>query len=211
MSTNNNQFFDVQALGYDKPGTIQRAEAVAEQIRRQLPIRSDMSALDYGAGTGLVSFALRPYLHSITAADNSQGMLEILRKKIESQGVDGITPVLCDLSEHGLDGARFDLIYSSMTMHHIPDVPGLLKTMYNLLKPGGFIAISDLDAEDGSFHLNATEVHHHGFEREEIMRLLEQAGFLDVKVVTAHKFSKEVEGGDVREFSVFLATGRFRG
>ncbi len=208
MTTGNNQFFDTLATGYDKPRTVDRAKAVAEEIRRQLPIRADMTALDYGAGTGLVAFALRPFVKSITAVDYSQGMIESLRQKIEEHKIDGVTPLLGDINTGELDGMRFDLVYSSMTMHHIPNVAEILRKFYNLIAPGGFVAIADLDAEDGSFHGDHTEVHHHGFDREEMVRLLGQAGFVDVKSSTACTMTKEIENGETRDFPVFLAAGR---
>lgn len=210
MTSDNNQFFDRLASGYDKPRTVDRAKAVAEEMRRQLPVSSDMTALDYGAGTGLMAFALRPFVKSITAADYSQGMIEALRQKIEDSNIDGITPLLDDLNTGGLNGLRFDLIYSSMTMHHIPDVTEILRKFYDMIEPGGFVAIADLDAEDGSFHSDHTEVHHHGFDRKEMVRLLEQAGFADVKSSTAHTMTKEIENGENRDYTVFLAIGRKR-
>ncbi|MGI6295387.1 MAG: class I SAM-dependent DNA methyltransferase [Armatimonadota bacterium] len=208
MTTGNNQFFDTLASSYDKPRTVDRANAVAEEIRRQLPIRSDMTALDYGAGTGLMAFALKPFVKSIIAVDYSQGMIEALQQKIDEFSVEGVTPVLGDINTGQLDGMRFDLVYSSMTMHHIPNVAEVLSKFYDLIEPGGFIAIADLDAEDGSFHGDHTEVHHHGFDREEMVRLLRQVGFIDVRSSTAHTMTKEIENGETRDFPVFLVVGR---
>ncbi len=196
-------------VGIDAPeGSAQRAKAVAEEIRRRLPIRADMTALDYGAGTGLMAFALRPFVKSITAVDYSQGTIEALQQKIEESNIDGVTPLLGDLSIGELNGQRFDLVYSSMTMHHIPNVAEVLRKFYDLIEPGGFIAIADLDAEDGSFHGDHTEVHHHGFDRKEMARLVGQAGFVDVKSSTAHTMTKEIENGESRDFPIFLVIGR---
>ena len=57
---------------------------------------------------------------------------------------------------------------------------------------GGFVALADLDSEDGSFHPPGTEgVYHHGFDRDALTGLLEAAGFEDVKFQTAVEVPKE--------------------
>ena len=73
------------------------------------------------------------------------------------------------------------------------------------LKPGGFLALADLDSEDGSFHAPGTEgVFHHGFDRVTLQSTLEIAGFDDVQFVTALEVEKEGKG----PFTVFLVTAR---
>ena len=91
-----------------------------------------------------------------------------------------------------------------MTLHHVPDTTRLIGILHKMLAPGGVLAIADLDAEDGSFHPDKTGVEHFGFEREAFKRVLEDAGFVDVRDSTAFAFSKEVAPGEEREFSVFL-------
>jgi ubiquinone/menaquinone biosynthesis C-methylase UbiE len=46
-----------------------------------------MDALDSGCGTGLVSLFLLPHVRSVTGADSSPGMLEVLRKKLDEEGI----------------------------------------------------------------------------------------------------------------------------
>lgn len=41
-------------------------------------------------------------------------------------------------------GAPFDVIVSLLVLHHIPDIPGLLKLLSRCLKPGGRLVIFDL-------------------------------------------------------------------
>lgn len=72
---------------------------------------------------------------------------------------------------------------------------------YSCLSEGGFIAISDLDLEDGSFHEEDTGVHHFGFDRDAIIKAAEKANFCMVEVCDASVVSKP-QG----EYSVFLLT-----
>ena len=88
-----------------------------------------------------------------------------------------------------------------MTMHHIKDVKAMFKKFYSMLKSGGFIAIADLDTEDGSFHSVDTGVEHFGFDREEFINCAKEAGFINCKIEDATTISKSY--GD---YKVFLLT-----
>ena len=71
----------------------------------------------------------------------------------------------------------YDLIFTSMVLHHIEDVPALLSLFAAWCAPGGRLAIADLEAEDGTFHSDMTGVMHKGFDRNELASLIESAGF----------------------------------
>jgi 2-polyprenyl-3-methyl-5-hydroxy-6-metoxy-1,4-benzoquinol methylase len=98
---------------------------------------------------------------------------------------------------------QFDGIISSMTLHHIADIPALFRRFHLMLKPGGFIALADLDSEDGSFHTEDTGVCHFGFDRADIAALARTAGFIDVQVVDASVVQKP-QG----QYPVFLLTAQ---
>jgi hypothetical protein len=88
-----------------------------------------------------------------------------------------------------------------MTIHHLEDIIALFEKLYSMVKVGGFIAIADLDSEDGSFHSDNTGVHHHGFDREALQLIAEDVGFKDVKFDLASTINKPH-----RSFTVFLLT-----
>ena len=164
--------------------------------------------MDFGCGTGLVSMFLWEKIKSITAVDTSEGMLTKLREKIEKERVTNITPVQADLTKARLNGT-YDLIFSSMAFHHIQNTQALLKTMYTMLNPGGMAAIADLESEDGSFHSADTEIAHAGFEKEDIQRQFEQAGFAEAECKTVYVIPGAIRGSQ-RDYPVFLATGKKR-
>lgn len=199
--------FDKQAETYDQPHAVARADSIASAIRRQVPLTLSMDVMDYGAGTGLVSLALWPYVHSIRAVDSSRGMLSVLRQKVKDLGISNVKTLFCDFESDPLPDQKWDLIISAMTFHHIADVPALLRSMHGMLKPGGVLAVADLDTEDGDFHPDLTGIRHFGFDREEVKRLFEDAGFGGIEVSTAHKICKQVATGETKAFSVFLITG----
>jgi ubiquinone/menaquinone biosynthesis C-methylase UbiE len=199
--------FDSKARQWDSnPVFVERAEKIAAAIRAEVALSTDMAALDYGSGSGLLSFPLKDELGHITCKDTSAGMLDMLREKITAQGVTNMTVRQTDLTADPLPDERYDLIYSSMTLHHIPDTDHILRVFRDLLTPGGHLCIADLDQEDGSFHGVEVEVHH-GFDRDALAALARAAGFADVRFRTVFEIVKQQESGE-RAFPVFLMTAR---
>jgi ubiquinone/menaquinone biosynthesis C-methylase UbiE len=200
--------FDERAKDWDSdPMKVHRARTVADAIRKAVPLTVNMSALEYGCGTGLLSFALQPDLGQITLADTSQGMLDVLAGKITASGVPNMNSLRLDLSVDPLPDQRFDLTYSLMTLHHIEDAKGMLGKFHALLVRGGWLCIADLDKEDGTFHTDGTTDVHLGFKRGQLQQWVENAGFVDVKFSTAYEIKKEIDGVE-KTFPVFLLTAR---
>jgi ubiquinone/menaquinone biosynthesis C-methylase UbiE len=200
--------FDERAKDWDSdPMKVDRAKTVGEAIRRAIPLAENMSALEYGCGTGLLSFALQADLGQITLADTSQGMLDVLTEKIAAARVTNMRPLKLDLSADALPSERFDLTYSLMTLHHIPDTKDTLKKFHDLLAPGGWLCIADLDKEDGTFHTDGTTDVHKGFERGELQQWVEDVGFTGVKFSTAFEIKKKIDGIE-KIFPIFLLAAR---
>ncbi|MEW6073245.1 MAG: methyltransferase domain-containing protein [Planctomycetota bacterium] len=114
-----------------------------ESVSRSRPTR----ALEYGCGTGLLTFALREDLGEVTMADTSRGMLDVLREKIAAAGARNLHPVELDLLRDLPPAERFDLVYCPMTFHHVEEDELLLRRFRDLLLPGGHLCIADLEAE----------------------------------------------------------------
>lgn len=203
------QDFDARAATWDDdPTKVARARAIADAIEREVPLSASMEALEYGAGTGLLGFMLRHRFADLTLADVSDGMLEVASKKIASARDPHVRAVNLDLMTGPLPERRFDVIFSAMTLHHIPDTQGILRRFRALLKQPGFLCIADLDAEDGSFH-GAGFDGHLGFDRDQLAKKARAAGFASVRFITAHEMSKAV-AGEQHVFPIFLmiaATG----
>ena len=199
--------FDSKARAWDGNPVFQaRADKIAAAIQAAIPLNTSMQALDYGCGTGMLSFPLKDALGHITLKDSSAGMLEVLREKIAALGVSNMTARKADLTDEPLPEERYDLIYSSMVLHHIPDTAHILATFHALLNPGGWLCVADLDQEDGSFHGIEVDVHH-GFTRETLRRLAESAGFAEIRFDTVFEIVKETVAG-TRAYPVFLMVAR---
>ena len=199
-------FDDKAALWDADPMKTARANAVAQGIRDGLALAPTLRGFEFGCGTGLLSFALRDALGELTLADTSPGMLAVLREKIARAGIANMHPVQLDLLSDPPPTTRYDLAYSLMTLHHIPDTAAILRALHDLLAPGGHLCIADLEHEDGSFHEHDPSVHN-GFERGALQNLLENTGFTDVRFTTVFTIEKE-RGGERRDYPVFLMIAR---
>lgn len=199
--------FDARAATWDDdPTKVERARGVAAAIERRVPLARSMRALEYGCGTGLLSFLLRPKLGDITLADVSNGMLDVAAGKIAAAHDPAMRAVKLDLLADPPPERRFDLVYSLMTLHHIPDTAAILQRFRAVLAEPGYLCIADLDAEDGSFHGAGVDVHL-GFDREELGAMARRAGFATVDFSTAHVMTKAV-GSEMRRFPIFLMVAR---
>lgn len=196
--------FDSRAKIWDAdPMKTARAEAVAQEIGAQVALTPQMTALEYGCGTGLLSFALRAKLKHITLADSSRGMLAVLDEKIKSGAIANMTALRLDLACDPLPDERFDLIHSLMTLHHIDDTDAVLRALHALLKSPGTLCLADLDSEDGSFH-GADFSGHPGFDRETLQRQASEAGFRNIRFTTVFTIRKALATGGEKDFPVFL-------
>ena len=199
--------FDARAANWDDdPTKVERAQAVADAIVRSVPLSGTMRAMEYGCGTGLLSFMLRPRLGDVTLADISDGMLAVAARKIEAANDAAMRTVKLDFLVDPVPAGRYDIVYSLMTLHHVPDTDAILRRFHDALAPNGLLCIADLDAEDGSFH-GAGFDGHHGFDRALLGAKARTAGFAPVEFSTAHEIEKVV-GGRARIYPVFLMVAR---
>lgn len=197
--------FDLLATEWDNdPARIDRARMVADELIKDIKLADGMTALEYGCGTGLLSFQLRDSFKSITMADNSEGMLAVLLKKIMTAGVSNLTPLKLDLAVDEPLTTSYDVIFTLMTMHHVIDVEGILLKFRKMLNPSSYLCIADLDEEDGSFHGKGFDGHN-GFDRRGLALKLESIGFRVVADRIIYQVVK-VRDGQERRYPLFLMT-----
>jgi 2-polyprenyl-3-methyl-5-hydroxy-6-metoxy-1,4-benzoquinol methylase len=203
--------FDKEAPSWDEePGRVRLAASVAEAIAGEIRLEPRMDILDFGCGTGLLSLLLQPHVRSVTCADSSRGMLEVLSAKVERFRLTNVIPLHLDLDQGDIIPGVYHLITCSMALHHIRDIRPLLNAFFSALTPGGHLCIADLDMEHGLFHSDNEGVFHSGFDRAALKEELRAAGFDEVRDRTAAEMKKPGADGVVRTFGVFLVTGSRR-
>jgi ubiquinone/menaquinone biosynthesis C-methylase UbiE len=195
--------FDAKARDWDKNQRyIYRSEAVARVLTQMIPLRNGMKALEYGSGTALLSFALKDKFSEIILMDNSREMTRVTEEKIADQQIQNMKPLFFDLEHQEYQG-KFDIIYNQMVMHHVNDIDAMFLKFYNLLNPGGYLAIADLYTEDGSFHGEGFSGHL-GFDVEVLESQLKLIGYSNIKHQQCFTIEKTDEDGNVSEYPIFL-------
>ena len=196
--------FDLKAAEWDNNPIIwDRAEAIATEIKKLLPLTKQMTALEFGAGTGVTSFILKDSLKEITLMDNSSEMVKVMDNKIKVSGVKNLKTLNINLEQVEYKDVKFDLIFNQMVLHHITDIDKIIAKFYNLLNPDGFLAIADLYSEDGSFHGEGF-TGHNGFDIEVLSNQIKKQGFTNISYRKCYTINKIMSDSETKPFDVFL-------
>jgi ubiquinone/menaquinone biosynthesis C-methylase UbiE len=151
-------------------------------LGRLVEIEPGMNILDVGCGTGSLTIAakqLQGIDGNVVGIDPSSNMIDLARGKAEKAGVE-IDFQVGVIEKMDFPDDYFDLVLSSLMMHHLPDElkkTGLQEVL-RLLKPNGALLIIELDP--GAFSL-ASLIHGHSSqlsaELKNIRHHLESTGY----------------------------------
>ena len=196
--------FDIKAADWDQnPMHWDRSESITNQIKKLIPLKKHMTALEYGAGTGIASFMLKDYIKEITLMDNSSEMVRAINDKIRTTKVKNLKTLNFDLEHKDYKAGKFDLIFTQMVLHHVTDIENIIKKFYDLLNLGGYLAIADLYTEDGSFHGDGF-TGHKGFDIEILSNKIRNQGFTNISHRKCFVINKKISDSETKEYDVFL-------
>ncbi len=199
--------FDLEAKSWDDDKRVTRAKLISEEIDRWLGEKINNNAMEFGCGTGLITFNLKNKFKDIMMVDNSAGMIEEVNKKIKNQNVNNIRTWCGDIDEID-DKNKYDAIYTSMTLHHIVNISKVLEKLHSLLSLEGELYIVDLVEEDGTFHSSEKGFEgHNGFNQNNLIETLKNIGFKDIRNKVFYKGSKSIEERNV-DYELFIMVAR---
>lgn len=198
-------YFETVAPRWDEV----RANFFSERVRDKAVAAAGLArgglAADVGAGTGFLTEALLATGIRVVAIDESPAMLRELARKfagsaVETRIAEGPTLPLSDAS---VDGA-----FANMVLHHVEDPRAAIREMARVVRPGGVVVVTDLDAHD--FEFLRTEHHDRwmGFRREEVRRWLEEAGLREAVMMDADEKCCATSGCGTEEASVGIWLAR---
>jgi len=200
--------FDIKAAEWDKnPMHWNRSEAIAKEIIKLIPLRKEMTALEYGAGTGITSFILKDHLREITLMDNSSEMVKVMNEKIESSQAKNLKTLNFNLEIDEYKDGKFDLIFTQMVLHHVIDIDRIIKKFHQLLNPHSYLAIADLKEEDGSFHGEGF-IGHRGFNIDSLSDILRRNRFSDISHKTCFVIDRKISETESKQFEVFILVAK---
>lgn len=216
----------LKAKAYDQRPFIQNlALGAGLALQSKVGLQLDWDILDFGCGTGLVLQRVADGVRAAVGVDSSEGMIQVLNEK----AIKKVTACCLQLSptsnltqqykQQGVLGAPdiFDVVYSSMTLHHIQDIPATVKLLKAYLKPGGVLVAFDLEKglESILFHpqpISSSVYQKGGFAPETLSSLWQEAGLKDISCERVHRFTKDVKddaGNDKKVvFWMLMVRGR---
>ena len=96
--------------------------------------------LDVGCGAGYVSLELARNGHEVVAIDISEENIQIARKTLEENPfIEGFGSLNYEHLPFHMVEDTFDVVLFSVSLHHMPDVEGVVSRARELLRPGGYI------------------------------------------------------------------------
>ena len=208
-------FFDDKAAVWDDDKKYLRAKKVYERINDFIKAENFYSKntnntlLDFGCGTGLLGFNFINDFQEIHFADISEGMLNKVKCKAESENILNYKTFKLSENFSGFNKFPFyNAIVTLLAFHHINDIEQILKLLSSHIVQGGFLAVSDLDVEDGSFHA-PMKVPHNGIDRNTIINFMKNAEFEILCNETVYVEEKNI-GNNIKEYPIFLILGKKR-
>jgi ubiquinone/menaquinone biosynthesis C-methylase UbiE len=201
--------FDKESASWDEnPARVKLAHDVAYAILNQIVLTRGMDIMDFGCGTGLLTFQFLPFVRSVIGVDSSRGMLDIFNMKASKLKLNNVKAALIDLDMDDTLAGNYNLILSNMTLHHIKEIKPLFDQFYRITAPDGYLCIADLDLDNGQFHGDNAGVFHFGFDRDFLRGVFTRAGYKHVSDIDAAEVVKPDRDGEMKRFTVFLITGQ---
>jgi len=192
--------WDAMRQAFFGPGVRDRALATAA-----LPVGG--LAADVGAGGGFLTEALLAAGLRVVAVDRSERMLAALRRRLGDP--DGLELRPGGAEALPLDDASVDGVLANMLLHHVDDPRAVLAEMARVLRPGGRLALTDLESHDHEWLRAEQHDRWLGFDAVELAGWMGAAGFEEVRVEPiGERCAARSGGGGQASVSILLASGR---
>ncbi len=159
-------------------------KGIAEALIRLMP---PMIIADLGAGDGTISQLMAERAKRVIAIDNSEKMVEVGGELAKKHGISNLEYRLGDLEDVPIRTGTVDLAFLSQALHHARHPERALGEAWRILKPGGRIAILDLNRHNFE---EAREMYADlwlGFTELEMERMIKGAGFKNAETAVVYK------------------------
>jgi len=139
--------FAHQADSFARSPTMSLAETLGVLVDL-IPEDPEARWVETACGPGLIARAMAPRVGSVVGIDLTPTMIDKARADAAEAGVENVTfevgdATALDLPDDSLDGA-----ITRFSLHHIPAPVRVLEEMRRVVKPGGYVVVSDFVTDD---------------------------------------------------------------
>lgn len=173
-------------------------KGIAEALLKLMP---PMVIADLGAGEGTISQLMSQRAKKVIAIDNSEKMVEFGSELARKHGIDNLEYRLGDIEDVPIRAGTVDLAFLSQALHHATHPERAIAEARRILKPGGRIAVLDLNRHHFE---EAREMYADlwlGFTELEMEKYLKAAPFRNVETAVVYREP------EAPYFETLLATG----
>jgi len=135
--TSDARFWDRSSRKYARSGIADPNGYERTLERARAHLQPGDSVLELGCGTGTTALRLANGVRSYLATDISGGMIAIANEKLAVESIPALSFRTATAEELVHEESRFDAVLGFNYLHLVRDVPGTLRSIHVLLKPGG--------------------------------------------------------------------------
>lgn len=103
--------------------------------------------LDVACGPGVISRAMAPKVGSVLGVDLTPAMIGEAGRRTGEEGLENVSFALGDVTGLDLADDSFDGAITRLSLHHIPAPARVLAEMARVVRPGGWVLVSDIVAD----------------------------------------------------------------
>jgi SAM-dependent methyltransferase len=138
--------FTHQSRSFGTAAAMTSAETLGALIEA-VPEDPGANWIDLACGPGVVSRATAARVGSVAGVDLTPAMIEEAERRAGEEGIGNVDFALGDVTALDFGDDSFDGAITRLSLHHIPAAGRVVAEMARLVRPGGWVLVSDIVAD----------------------------------------------------------------